>query len=307
MSDGMAEPHPRLARLDLPGWKTALNWASAILLAVLFLSSGIWKVTDVPGWAVRLTQAKIPEWLSIPGTIVIGVSETVAGVFLLTPRLRRWGGMLAGALLIVFLFYFAVFYNDLRGQDCSCFPWLKRVVGPGFFIGDGVMLAMAMLAGIWARRPEGLRPAVLIVSAVTVFAVVSYGVEAVRHSGARAPATVTVDGQPYDISRGKVALFFFNPACTHCMDVAKSMTKLAWDDARVVAVPVEMPQFGPGFLADSGLKAALTSDFNQLKDPLGYRAYPYLVAVVDGRVKASLNTLGGAEPTATLKALGFAH
>jgi uncharacterized membrane protein YphA (DoxX/SURF4 family) len=170
MSDGMAEPHPRLARLDLPGWKSALNWAAAVVLGLLFLSSGIWKITDVPGWAVRLTQAKVPEWLSIPGTIVIGVSETVAGVFLVMPRLRRWGGMLAGALLAVFLVYFAVYYNDLRGMDCSCFPWLKRVVGSGFFLGDAAMLLLAGAAGVWAQRSEGLRPAALILGAVTVFA-----------------------------------------------------------------------------------------------------------------------------------------
>src|SRR5262245_31500485 len=203
MNDGMAQPHLRLARLDLPGWKTALNWAAAVILGLLFLSSGIWKITDVPGWAVRLTQAKIPEWLSIPGTIVIGVSETVAGVFLMAPRLRRWGGMLAGALLVVFLVYFAIYYNELRGMDCSCFPWLKRVVGPGFFIGDGAMVALAVAAGIWSKRSEGLRLAALIVGAVTVFALVSYGVEVARHSGARAPATVTVDGQPYDLATGK--------------------------------------------------------------------------------------------------------
>ena len=301
----MAEPHPRLARLDLPVWKSALNWTAAVLLAILFLSSGIWKITDVPGWAVRLTQAKIPEWMSIPGTIVIGVSETVAGLYLLAPRLRRWGGMMAGALLIVFLVYFAIFYNDLRGQDCSCFPWLKRVVGPGFFIGDGVMLLMAAAAGGWARRSSGLRPAALIASAVTVFAVVSYGVEVTRQSGARAPATVTVDGRAYDLTTGKVAVFFFNPACTHCMDVANEMSKYEWQDARVLAVPVDMPQFGPQFLSDSGLRAALSTDFEKLKDPLGYRAYPYLVALVDGRVKASLATLGGEEPRKTLRALGL--
>jgi hypothetical protein len=252
-----------------------------------------------------LTQAKVPEWLSIPGTIVIGVSETVAGVFLLLPRLRRWGGMLAGALLVVFLAYFALYYNELRGMDCSCFPWLKRVVGPGFFIGDAAMLLLAVAAGVWAQRSEGLRPAVLIAATVTVFAVVSYGVEVTRHSGAQAPATVAVDGQPHEIDKGKVALFFFNPMCTHCMDVAKAMSKLEWNEARVVAVPVDLPQFAAGFLGDSGLRAVLTTDFEARKGPMGYRAYPYVVALVDGRVKGSMATLGGEEPAATLRTLGF--
>ena len=77
------------------------------------------------------------------GALIVGVAETIAGVLLLVPRLRRWGAMLSGALLIIFVVYFGINYNALRGQDCSCFPWLKRAVGPGFFIGDGAMLALA--------------------------------------------------------------------------------------------------------------------------------------------------------------------
>jgi uncharacterized membrane protein YphA (DoxX/SURF4 family) len=305
MNDSMAQPHSRLATLDLPAWKTALNWATAVLLAILFLSSGIWKITDVGGWAARLTQAKIPEALSIPGTIAIAVAETVAGVFLMAPALRRWGAWLSGALLVVFLVYFGIHYRDLQGQDCSCFPWLKRVVGPGFFIGDGAMLAAAMVAGWWARRPEGLRNAALIVGAVAVFAGVSYGVEVTRHSGARAPETVMVPGQPYDIGTGKVLVFFFNPACTHCMESAKAMSKYEWSDARVVAVPVELPQFAGQFIEETGLRAVVSSDFEKLKGPLGYHAYPYAAALVDGRVKAPIAKMDGDEPLATLRRLGF--
>jgi uncharacterized membrane protein YphA (DoxX/SURF4 family) len=305
MNDGMAQPHLRLARLDLPGWKTALNWTAAVVLGLLFLSSGIWKITDVPGWAARLTQARIPEWMSIPGTIAIGVSETVAGVFLMAPRLRRWGGILSGVLLVVFLVYFGIHYEALRGQDCSCFPWLKRVVGPGFFIGDAAMLLLAVVAGAWSRRPEGLRAAVLILGAVAVFAGVSYGVEVARQSGARAPQTVTVDGRPYEIGTGKVVVFCFNPACTHCADTAKAMSKMEWAAARVVAVPVETPQYGASFLAETGLRAALTTDFETLKGPLGYHAYPYAVALVDGRLKASVAKMEGDEPAATHRSLGF--
>ena len=101
---------------------------AAVLLAVLFLSSGIWKVTDVPGWALRLAQAKVPESLSVAGALIVGVAETIAGVLLLVPRLRRWGAVLSGVLLVVFVVYFGINYNALRGQDCSCFPWLKRAV-----------------------------------------------------------------------------------------------------------------------------------------------------------------------------------
>ena len=46
MNDSMAQPRVGLAGVRLQGWRFAVNWIAAVLLAVLFLSSGIWKVTD---------------------------------------------------------------------------------------------------------------------------------------------------------------------------------------------------------------------------------------------------------------------
>ncbi len=305
MNDSMAQPQPRLARLDLADWKVAVNWVAAGLLASLFLSSGLWKITDVPAWAIRLTQARIPAPLSVPGTLVIAIAETVAGVLLLIPRLRRWGAALCALLLLVFVAYFAANYGALRGQDCSCFPWLKRVVGPGFFIGDGAMLALAGVAAAWARRAGGLRNAAIIAGAVTVFAMVSYGVEIARQTGAPAPASIVVDGQPFDLSRGKVFLFFFNPACTHCAASARKMAALDWGATTVIATPVELSQFAGQFLAETGLRARVSTDFEKLKGPLGYRAYPFGAVVIDGRERSTITSFDGEEPAATLRRAGL--
>jgi uncharacterized membrane protein YphA (DoxX/SURF4 family) len=305
MNDSMAQPQPRLSGLDAPGWKTAMNSVAAVLLALLFLSSGVWKVTDVPAWSARLTQALVPEALSVPGTLAIGIVETVAGVLLLVPRLRRWGAALAALLLVVFMAYFALHYNALRGQDCSCFPWLKRVVGPGFFLGDAAMLGLAAVAGVWARRPGGLRNALVIAGAVAVFAGVSYGVDLTWQSGAKAPATITVDRQPFDLSKGKVFVFFFNPACTHCAEAARGLSKLSWTDTEVIAAPVETPQYAAQFLAETGLKAKVTTDFDKLKDPLGYHAYPFGAVVVDGRERATVTKFEGDGPAVALRKAGM--
>src|ERR1051325_12231682 len=98
MNDSMAQPQPGLANLELPGWKSAINVAAAFLLALLFLSSGIWKITDVPAWAVRLVQAKVPEWLSLAGALGGGIAETVAGGLLVGSPLRGGGGGVGGRL-----------------------------------------------------------------------------------------------------------------------------------------------------------------------------------------------------------------
>jgi uncharacterized membrane protein YphA (DoxX/SURF4 family) len=307
MTDSMAQPRGGLASLELPGWKTALSWLAAILLALLFLISGLWKITDAQGAAVRMAQARVPESMSLAAALVFGIVETVGGVLLLVPRFRRWGSILTGLLLLAFLAYFAVNYNLLRGADCNCFPWVKRVVGPGFLIGDGLMLLLAVLAGIWSRPPESLRSAILVLGAVVVFALVSYGAGAVRQTGVKAPETIAVEGQPYSLEHGKVFLYFFDPECMHCFDAARRMSHLNWGDTKVVAIATQHPQYAPQFLQDTGLKAAISTDLEKLKQVFPYASPPAGVALENGRERASLTKFEGEEPGATLKQLGLVY
>ena len=303
----MAQPRGGLASVELPGWKTALCWVAAVLLSFLFLISGLWKITDAQGAAVRMAQARVPESLSLAAALVFGIIETLCGVLLLVPRFRRWGSILTGFLLLAFMAYFALNYNLLRGADCSCFPWLKRVVGPGFFIGDSLMLLLAVLAGIWSRPPEGLRPAILVLGAVVVFALVSYGTAAVRQTGVKAPETIAVDGQPYSLEHGKIFLYFFDPECMHCFDAAKRMSQYHWGDTKVVAIAVQQPQYAAQFLQETGFRAAISTDFQKLKQVFPYTSTPAGVALEDGREKAPLTKFEGEEPGATLKQLGLIY
>lgn len=307
MTDSMAQPpeDPFPAPLERQPWKSAMNWSAAMLLGLLFIASGVWKITDPQSAAMRMAQARVPEALSLFAAVGFGIAETVAGVFLVAPRFRRWGALLAGILLVAFIVYAGVEYNALRGEDCSCFPWIKRVVGPGFFIGDVLMLLLAALAAAWCRPASGRRSAALVAGAVVVFALVSYGVGEATQRGTRVPSPVTVDGQPYSLDRGKVFLFFFHPECMKCFADAQAMSKMTWEDARIVAVPVEQPQFAPQFLADTGLQAAISTDFQRLKTALHYASYPFGVAVEEGREKAAITNFEGDQFQATLRSLGF--
>jgi hypothetical protein len=187
--------------------------------------------------------------------VAFGIAETVAGVLILVPRFRRWGAWLAGAMLVAFLIYFGINYNVLRGEECNCFPWIKRVVGPGFFIGDLVMLALAVFAGVWAKPSTSLRSAFVILAAVSVFALVSYGVAATRQTGTRAPDTVTVDGRPYSLQQGKIFIYFFDPECLHCLEAARRMSTYNWGDTKVMVAAIQQPRQSQAFLQDSGLRA----------------------------------------------------
>jgi uncharacterized membrane protein YphA (DoxX/SURF4 family) len=301
----MAQPHQALAGLDAPGWKTTLSWAGAILLALVFLVSGLWKLTDARGAAVRMAQARVPQALSLAAAIGFGIAETFAAVLLLVPRFRRWGAWLGGALLVAFMIFIGIEYNALRGAECSCFPWVKRAVGPNFFIGDGIMLLLAMMAGAWARPARSMRTAALILGAVTLFAAASYGVAAMRQTGTKAPDTVIVDGKPYAIDEGKVLIFYFDPECMHCLDAAKRMSKLNWGDTRIVAVPINVPQFAQGFLDDTHLKAVISNDLPQLKKIFPFVSAPAGVALVNGREKMALTEFDEPEPANTLQKIGF--
>ena len=43
-----------------------------------------------------------------------------------------------------------------------------------------------------------------------------------------------------------------------------------WGDTRVVAVPVDQPQFAAQFLDETGLRAGISTDFDSLKQVFGY-------------------------------------
>jgi uncharacterized membrane protein YphA (DoxX/SURF4 family) len=305
MTDSMAQAARARVPLDVPRWQNVLGWAAALSLAILFLFSGLWKITDAQGAAVRMAQARVPESLSLAAAIGFGIVETIAAVLLLVPRLRRWGALLTGVLLLAFLAWFAINYTALRGADCSCFPWLKRAVGPGFFIGDGIMLALALAAGVLSPPSKGLRTLAVIAGAVTVFAFVSWGVNAVRQTGTRAPATVIVDGRPYSLEQGKVLLFFFDPQCMHCFDAAQKLSRLHWGATRIVGVPSTHPEYAGQFMTDTGLNMPVSTDHAKLKQTFPYTAVPAAIALENGVQRAALVKFEGEEPEATLRALGF--
>ena len=100
---------------------------------------------------------------------------------------------------------------------------------------------------------------------VTVFAFVSWGVNAVRQTGTRAPATIAVDGRPYNLQQGKILLFVFDPQCMHCFDAAQKLSRLHWGATRVLGVPSTHPEYARQFMTDTGLAKPFSTDHEKLK------------------------------------------
>lgn len=292
--------------MELPAWKTAAGWISAVLLAVLFIASGVWKITDPHGWAARLVQMQMPGVLSLPLALGVGIAEALAGVLILVPRFRRWGAWITGALLVAFMVYIGLNYEVLRGEECSCFPWLKRSVGPQFFAGDGLMIAAAWIAGKWSAPSQGVRAAGMVLAAISVFAAASLGYSYFRQSGVRAPDTVMLaGGKPHSLQNGRVLLYFFDPECRHCFDAAQKMSKQVWNGVEVVSIPTRVPQFASQFLSDTGLRALVTEDVELLRKTFTFTDPPYGVALENGRQQAAFIVFDEKEPEASLKAMGW--
>src|ERR1700729_126587 len=171
----------------MPVWKSSVSHIAAFAVALLFLTAGIWKMTDPFTWARMVEDLRVPYQLSMYATLALAVSETLAGALVLIPRFRRWGASLAALLLVVFMIYIGINYSALLGKECSCFPWVKRTIGPGFFAGDVLMLVAALIAGWWSRPPSGFRGAGIVVAAVAVLTAGSFGLATTRLSGTKAP------------------------------------------------------------------------------------------------------------------------
>src|SRR5262249_29378118 len=133
-------------------------------------------------FAGPLEHSIFPSQFGMPFTILLAIGELTAAVLVLVPRFRRWGAILASFLLLSFMVYMGARYELIKGADCSCFPILKRAVGPGFFWGDGAMLALAIMAGLWAKPVQAaIRSMAVIVGATAVFVAASYGVAYGEH------------------------------------------------------------------------------------------------------------------------------
>ncbi len=290
------------------GWQRIAASVCAILLGIIFLVSGGWKVLNPFLTGELLEQAKVPAGYGAMGAAALGTLELLTAFLLFVPRYRRWGGLLGSALLVFFIAWVAYYYDHLAGQECNCFPWIKRTVGPGFFVGDGVMLLMGIAAFVWSESTTRIRVPLAMLASIALLAGVSFGVGASKQKAAQVPTPIVVDGKPENLAKGKVFLFFYDPSCMHCDAAAKFMSKLNWTDTRVVAIPTINPQWAKSFLDDTKFTQAKTStETVKLKRAFPFLDPPYGVALEDGQVKQTFPQaqFNAPLPAPDLKRLGL--
>src|ERR1700761_6978836 len=107
MSEAVLSRTTRAETGSKAAWQSRIASVSAILLGLIFLVSGVWKVLQPFQAGEILEQAQVPAGWGPIGAAALGTLEVLAAILLFVPRLRRWGGLLASALMIFFIAWVA--------------------------------------------------------------------------------------------------------------------------------------------------------------------------------------------------------
>src|SRR6476469_1943345 len=98
-------------RTDTAGWKHKAAAVFAILLGLMFVVSGAWKVLSPLTTGELLEQARVPAGWGSLGAAALGSLELLAAFLLFVPRFRRLGGILGSSLLLFFIGWVGYFYQ----------------------------------------------------------------------------------------------------------------------------------------------------------------------------------------------------
>lgn len=118
--------------------------AARLILAAVFVVSGVAKLFDLSGAQAAMRSFGVPESLTRSAGILLPIAEILIAILLLPVATARWGALLALVLLAVFVASIA--YNLSRGRkfECHCFGQLTRSeIGPETLIRNVVLAVIA--------------------------------------------------------------------------------------------------------------------------------------------------------------------
>lgn len=133
---------------------------AALLLAAVFVSAAIAKLTDLTGTRTAVTEFGVPEGLASPVAVAVPLAELTVAILLVAGPTRMAGG--AGSLALLCVFSTAIGVSLLRGRapDCHCFGQLhaaptswKTLVRNGLLAG---LATVALGAGIAGETPSAV-------------------------------------------------------------------------------------------------------------------------------------------------------
>jgi peroxiredoxin/uncharacterized membrane protein YphA (DoxX/SURF4 family) len=127
----------------------ALLLAARLILAAVFVVSGVSKLFDLSGSQSAMRAFGVPERFTRAGGIALPIAEIVIGVLLIPISTARWGALLALILLAVFIA--GISYSLSRGRkfDCHCFGQLtSSEIGPTTLIRNAALAVLAAFVAV---------------------------------------------------------------------------------------------------------------------------------------------------------------
>ncbi|MGH2613792.1 MAG: MauE/DoxX family redox-associated membrane protein, partial [Thermomicrobiales bacterium] len=135
--------------------------AARLILAAVFLVSGISKLFDLSGAQAAMRSFGVPERMTRTGGVLLPIVEIVIAVLLVPVATAKWGALLALILLAVFIA--GVSYNLSRGRtfDCHCFGQLTTSeIGPSTLIRNVVLAVLAAFVTVSGFANNDVGPGV---------------------------------------------------------------------------------------------------------------------------------------------------
>ena len=152
-----------------------------LLLALVFVTSGIAKLRDIRGSIRAMHEFGMPAPLARLAGTGLPVVEILVAFLLVPPPTVWWGAM--GAFLLLLVFSIAISYQLARGRrpECHCFGALDSgPIGGKTLIRNGILSMMALAVAIYRWNDVGpplmavtseisaTTPLVLVLSAFTL-------------------------------------------------------------------------------------------------------------------------------------------
>ena len=124
----------------------AIGLLAGTLLGAAFISAGLFKLFDGPGWPKQAADMGVGRSVAA----IVPWVELFLGAATVTRVLRPWPAVASGLLLLVFTGLIVIRIRDGSRPPCACFGSRStRPLGAYHLIRNLVLLALAVLA-IWA-------------------------------------------------------------------------------------------------------------------------------------------------------------
>jgi peroxiredoxin/uncharacterized membrane protein YphA (DoxX/SURF4 family) len=130
--------------------------AARLVLAAVFVVSGLGKLADRPGSRQAMIDFGVPQFLAAPAGFLLPLAELVTAILLIPLATAWWGGIASLVLLVLFVAGISVNLARGRTPDCHCFGQIhSEPIGWPTLARNGVLALMAAFIVVTGSNDAG--------------------------------------------------------------------------------------------------------------------------------------------------------